>query len=1122
MFHAGLNPARQPRLQPTEISRTKMKTKKTTPVKMAHLLGLAATPSLWTVPGQAAVTLDQTCVISVLNRTVQVEANGSWAMPNVPSFMGRIKARATCLQDGQTVSGESDYFNVVPNGIVTVGQIRFDALEQIPSALAFAEPGQTTLASLDATYQLAVTASYPDGATRDVTAAASGINYSSTNPAIAAVSEDGLVSAKSPGIAIVSARKDGALAVKRFLVSSSGDTDGDGLPDDYETAHGLNPNDPIDAQEDPDRDGLSNLDEFRAGTDIGKADTDGDGLADGEEVRGSNGFNTNPALFDSDGDGLGDGLEVRLGSSPLDPGSANYAEAVVSITVAPSSFSLTRNTIYNETTKQLSVMGNLVDGTVIDLTSQSRGTTYASSDLNVISLGITDGLLFAGETGNATVTVANNAVRATVQVSVTKFDPVALAWVDIPGYANNVDVAGNYAYVAAGDQGLQVVDVADKQHPTVVAGLDTPGTSIDVRVVGSLAYVADGNSGLQIIDIADPLHPQLRGTLDTPDIAQDLKVVGDTVYIADGNSGLIVVDASNPAQPALLGSLGGLGTAKGVDADGNRAVVVSDRAAHVVNVENRAQPALLGSATGSGLEDSKDVAVRGDFAYIAAYSSGWRVVDLSNPAAPTVVGGSGDFVPRDVELVDTLGLFAEQLFPNAIAYADIGDPRNAAFKGVIDLSGLGDYAGTGIALDDRYAYVTEESSFVGNDYETSGNTRLFIAQYRIIDDTGTVAPTVELTAPAPSSTLIEGERITLKANASDDVYVARVNFLVGGTEVNSDNAAPYEYIYTVPTGVRSLAFGATAVDLAGNVGTAPGIDAAVIPDPLTSVEGRVVARDGLPVVGAEIDCQGITTLSGPDGTFSLAGLSTVAGDIACSARFTDGQGHLLSGASGRTPPVRGGATLIGDIVVSDAVYETDIGAALDFLGQDDISAYVAFTQGFTFNFFGKSYGGAHVSSNGRVLFDFDDSTFTETLDEFNNQPQIDAFFDDLYPGRGGQGGVFLKQYPDRAVITWNNVPHYSVGGSDTIQMILFSDGRIQFGYNGITSTTTGNIVGVTAGNVALPSESDFSAAPFAAQGATAVYERFIGSDHPFDLDGKLLIFTPANAGGYNVDIRPLQ
>ncbi len=46
-----------------------------------------------------------------------------------------------------------------------------------------------------------------------------------------------------------------------------GDADSDGLPDDYETAHGLNPALPSDALLDGDGDGHTNHDEFIMGTD---------------------------------------------------------------------------------------------------------------------------------------------------------------------------------------------------------------------------------------------------------------------------------------------------------------------------------------------------------------------------------------------------------------------------------------------------------------------------------------------------------------------------------------------------------------------------------------------------------------------------------------------------------------------------------------------------------------------------------------------------------------------------------------------------------------------------------------------------------------------------------------
>lgn len=71
--------------------------------------------------------------------------------------------------------------------------------------------------------------------------------------------------------------------------SENDDTDFDTVPDGWEVAHALNPLAFDDAEEDADDDGLKNIEEFSFQTNPKNPDTDADNISDGIEV--SEGFN---------------------------------------------------------------------------------------------------------------------------------------------------------------------------------------------------------------------------------------------------------------------------------------------------------------------------------------------------------------------------------------------------------------------------------------------------------------------------------------------------------------------------------------------------------------------------------------------------------------------------------------------------------------------------------------------------------------------------------------------------------------------------------------------------------------------------------------------------------------
>ena len=69
-----------------------------------------------------------------------------------------------------------------------------------------------------------------------------------------------------------------------------------------------------------------------------------------------------------------------------------------------------------------------------------------------------------------------------------------------------------------------------------------------------------------------------------------------------------------------------------------------------------------------------------------------------------------------------------------------------------------------------------------------------------------------------------------------------------------------------------------------------------------------------------------------------------------------------------------------------------------------------------------------VGTNGYITFGSGDSNYTESVAAFNTHARISAFFDDLIGG----GGVWINDaLPDRYVVTYNGMRHFSSGGSFT-------------------------------------------------------------------------------------------
>lgn len=140
--------------------------------------------------------------------------------------------------------------------------------------------------------------------------------------------------------------------------------------------------------------------------------------------------------------------------------------------------------------------------------------------------------------------------------------------------------------------------------------------------------------------------------------------------------------------------------------------------------------------------------------------------------------------------------------------------------------------------------------------------------------------------------------------------------------------------------------------------------------------------------------------------------------------------------------------------------ESNLGTRLT-LGDDDTRQV---NLGFFFPFYNVSRNFLFVSSNGLVTFDAPDPDGTPSIAEFvAESPRIAALWDDFNPATtSGADGVFVRLVgSSRAVITWKNLPEFNTTNANTVQLVLFRDGRIRLSYQSVA--TRDGLVGLSNG-----------------------------------------------------------
>jgi len=123
----------------------------------------------------------------------------------------------------------------------------------------------------------------------------------------------------------------------------------------------------------------------------------------------------------------------------------------------------------------------------------------------------------------------------------------------LDGPALGVAAGEDLALVAAGESGLQVIDVSYPSQPQGLASLPTSDEALAVAVSDSLAFVACGYGGVAVLSIVEPDKPQLVGRFETPDRTHGFQAADTLLYVAHGHDGLRVMSIGRPEMPHSLG-----------------------------------------------------------------------------------------------------------------------------------------------------------------------------------------------------------------------------------------------------------------------------------------------------------------------------------------------------------------------------------------------------------------------------------------------------------------------------------------------------------------------------------------------------------------------------------------
>ncbi|TRZ90942.1 MAG: hypothetical protein D4R88_02710 [Methanosarcinales archaeon] len=267
-------------------------------------------------------------------------------------------------------------------------------------------------------------------------------------------------------------------------------------------------------------------------------------------------------------------------------------------------------------------------------------------------------------------------------------------------------------------------------------------------------YIADGNS-LLIYNTSDPENPRIINRFsdfNEPGRVLGLSISQDQLYIASGPGWIYVLNISDPEKPKRMYQINNLNFANDVAIVGEYMYIADENTGMLIfNLTDRKNPGLVGmfyilrSNVSGSLQGwgGMAVAVSGNYAFLSGQKAkGFYIIDVSNPSKPREVFHSGGKNVYDISASD-IGVYLARA--DGTTQFDILNISNPSMPQIVDgFSILESADRSAIAIHPSGNYI----------YAASGST------WHIFKISGTLTPELSIEKPIPSATITLVQTVT--------------------------------------------------------------------------------------------------------------------------------------------------------------------------------------------------------------------------------------------------------------------------------------------------------------------------------------------------------------------------